>query len=156
MNTNALIAKLSNIHNGTFFKVTWMTDVPCTAAAKRAGNVVYKFTSCVVRKGIRYVNQKSVQMKVEHGKELTHELPWGNWMEGHEGLLIEHKGKTYVRLYPAMNVAKVQYYLGGRPIDKNELMNMGIVQKSYWNKTGKPDALTVNTANIQDICIKTK
>ena len=98
MNTNAIIMKLNNKNNGQFFKISWMSDVPITASAKARGQVVYKYTTGTVRKGINYANQKSVQMKVQNeGKVLTHELPWGHWMEGHEGLLIEHKGKTYVR-----------------------------------------------------------
>ena len=153
MNTNAIIMKLNNKNNGQFFKISWMSDVPITASAKARGQVVYKYTTGTVRKGINYANQKSVQMKVQNdGKVLTHELPWGHWMEGHEGLLIEHKGKTYVRLYNTPNKFKSQFFLNGRPIEREELKNLGIVQNSYWNKPdGYADALTVNTANIQEI-----
>ena len=151
MNTNAIIMKLAEKNNGQFFKATWMSDVPITASAKAHGRVVYKFTSGTVRKGIDYASQKSVQMKVEKGKVLTHELPWGKWVTGHEGLLIEHKGKTYVRLYNTPNKFKSQFYLDGKPIDKEELMKMNIVLPSYWNKGEYADALTINTANIQEI-----
>lgn len=153
MNTNAIIMKLNNKNNGQFFKISWMSDVPITASAKAHGQVVYKYTTGTVRKGINYANQKSVQMKVQNeGKVLTHELPWGHYVEGYEGLLIEHKGKTYVRLYTTPNKFKSQFFLNGRPIEREELKKLGIVQNSYWNKPdGYADALTVNTANIQEI-----
>lgn len=152
MNFNAIVSKLSQKNNGQFFKISWMSDVPVSASAKRQGITVYKYTTGTVRKGIDYSAQKSVQLKVEKGKVLTHELPWGKWMDGHEGLFIEHKGKTYVRLYNTPNKFKSQFYVNGRPVDKEQLMNMGIVLSSYWVKgDGYADALTVNTANIQEI-----
>ena len=74
MNTNAIIMKLNAKNNGQFFKISWMSDVPITASAKAHGQVVYKYTTGTVRKGINYANQKSVQMKVQNeGKVLTHE-----------------------------------------------------------------------------------
>lgn len=152
MNTNLLINTLGAKNNGAFFKIFYITDVSISAQAKRDGNVVIKCTTATVRKEINYDKMKSVQAKVAQGKVLTHKLPFGNWAEGHEGLLIEHKGKTYVRLYNSPNKPKSDYFLNGRPIEKEKLKNMGIVLNSYWNKSSSvPDCITVNVANIQEI-----
>lgn len=153
MNTNAIIMKLNNKNNGQFFKISWMSDVPITASAKAHGQVVYKYTTGTVRKGIDYASQKSVQMKVQNeGKILTHELSWGEWDSKYPGLIIHHKGQDYVRLYPTPNKFKSTYYLNGRPIEVEKLKNMNIVQNSYWNrKEGSIDCLTVKAANIQEI-----
>lgn len=152
MNFNAIITKLNAKKNGQFFKISWMSDVPMTAGAKREGHVVYKYTTGTCRKGINYTHQKSVQMKVEkEGKQLSHELPWGNWHPEHKGLIIEHNGKTYVRLYNTPNKFKSDFFYDGKPISKEELMSLGVVQNSYWKRNGEADAFTVNTANIQEI-----
>ena len=66
-------------------------------------------------------------------------------------MLIEHKGKIYLRLYSSPNKNKSVYLVNGKEVSLDELKSMGIVQNSYWNKTGKPDCLTVNTANIEEI-----
>ena len=151
MNTNYLINSLSKKNNGAFFKISYITDVPMTAQAKRDGNVVIKYTTTTVRKEIDYDKMKSVQAKVEQGKVLTHELPWGHWMAGHEGLLIEHKDKIYVRLYNSPNKPKSDFFLNGKLIEKEKLKTLGLVLNSYWNKNEAFDCITVNTGNIQEI-----
>ncbi len=153
MNTNLIINTLSRKNNGAFFRISYCTDLPLTAASKRAGITAIKFTTATVRKGINYENMKSVQMKVEHeGKVLTHELPWGEWRKNFEGLIIDHKEKTYLRLYSSPNATKSKYILNGIEVTKEQMIASGAVQKSYWNKpASQPDCITVNCANIQEI-----
>lgn len=158
MNTNLLINKLSSKHNGTWFRMSWCTDVPITANAKKAGVTVLKYTTATVRKGIKYSNIASVKEKVAAGKiDPKHELSWGQWKAGYAGLLIEHTNKQgiykeYVRLYGSPNKSNVQYFYNGRPITKEQLKDLGVVQASYWNKSSEPsECFTVCTANVQDI-----
>lgn len=151
MNTNMIINKLSTKRNGQFFNISYVSDLPMTAKAKREGIVALKITKATVRKGISYKNMKSVQERLGDRINEPLELPWGIWVPEHKGLLIEHKGKTYLRLYNSPNKNKSVYLVNGKEIALDELKSMGIVQNSYWNKTGKPDCLTVNTANIEEI-----
>lgn len=151
MNTNMIINKLSTKRNGQFFNISYVSDLPMTAKAKREGIVALKITKATVRKGISYKNMKSVQERLGDRINEPLELPWGNWIPEHRGLLIEHKGKTYLRLYNSPNKNKSVYLVNGKEVSLDELKSMGIVQNSYWNKTGKPDCLTVNTANIEEI-----
>lgn len=151
MNTNMIINKLSTKRNGQFFNISYVSDLPMTAKAKREGIVALKITKATVRKGISYKNMKSVQERLGDRINEPLDLPWGSWVPEHKGLLIEHKGKTYLRLYSSPNKNKSVYLVNGKEISLDELKSMGIVQNSYWNKTGKPDCLTVNTANIEEI-----
>lgn len=151
MNTNMIINKLSTKRNGQFFNISYVSDLPMTAKAKREGIVALKITKATVRKGISYKNMKSVQERLGDRINEPLDLPWGSWVPEHRGLLIEHKGKTYLRLYNSPNKNKSVYLVNGKEISLDELKSMGIVQNSYWNKTGKPDCLTVNTANIEEI-----
>lgn len=151
MNTNMIINKLSTKRNGQFFNISYVSDLPMTAKAKREGIVALKVTKATVRKGISYKNMKSVQERLGDKINEPLELPWGIWVPEYKGLLIEHKGKTYLRLYSSPNKSKSVYLVNGKEVSLDELKSMGIVQNSYWNKTGKPDCLTVNTANIEEI-----
>ena len=152
MNTNFIINTLATKNNGAFFRISYCTDLPLTASAKRTGITAIKLTVSTVRKGIAYDNMKSVQAKVEQGKELTHILPWGSWKSGYKGLIIEHKEKTYLRLYSSPNKSKSKYFLNGVEVTKEQMKNANVVQNSYWNKPDTiPDCITVNTANVQEI-----
>lgn len=151
MNTNMIINKLSTKRNGQFFNISYVSDLPMTAKAKREGIVALKITKATVRKGISYKNMKSVQERLGDRINEPLELPWGIWVPEHKGLLIEHKGKIYLRLYSSPNKNKSVYLVNGKEVSLDELKSMGIVQNSYWNKSGKPDCLTVNTANIEEI-----
>lgn len=156
MNINLLISKLNQKNKGQWFKAVWVSDVPIKASAKKNGIVVNKMTYATVRYGIKYANMISTKRKVmNEGFELTHELPWGKWVEGKEGILIEHtnqKGESniYLRLYSSPNKSKVKYFLNGKPIDKEKLKSLGYVQDSVWNKA-PTDCFAVNITNISEI-----
>ena len=154
MELNQILEKLDKKQKGSWFRVDWLTDVPITAQAKRDGNVVLKYSHNSMRYGISYKNLESVKEKVAQGKELTHELSWGSWLPGREGLVIQHNGKYYIRLYTSPNKSTVTYFLNGRPIEPDDLQAKGIVQKSYWNKKNsdeKLECITIKAENIQDI-----
>lgn len=111
-----------------------------------------------VRYGINYSNMKSVIQKTATGQiERTHELPWGKWMEGYEGILIEHTNKKgekniYLRVYTSPNKTLVSYFLNGSPITKEKLKSLGYVSESVWNKNPDDvDCFTLNVTNITDI-----
>lgn len=152
MNTNMIIARLSKKNKGQFFKMSYISDVPVTAQAKRDGVTVMKYTTGTMRWGLNYSNLKSVKAKQsESPVPSEHKLSWGEWDPRHKGLIINHKNKQYVRLYTSPNKNKSTFYLNGRPIEVEDLKKLGVVQNSYWNKTGSPDCLTIFSGNIQEI-----
>lgn len=157
MNTNMIINKLNLKQNGQFFKVSYVSDLPITAAAKKAGHNAYKVTEATVRKGIHYKSQKAYKEKMQAmglpvNSSNPLELPWGTWQKGNEGLVIEHKGQNYIRLYTTPNKAKSRYYVDGVEVSLEGLKNSGLVQNSYFNKSGElPLAMTIKAENIQEI-----
>lgn len=151
MNTNFLINKLSNKRNGQFFKISWCTDVPVTAQAKKDGTVVLKYTHTTMRKGVSYKNLKTTKQKIADGKNITGQLAWGEWHPNFPGLIIQHKGQDYVRLYTTPNKPKSTYFLNGKPIEVDKLKTMGVVKASYFDKSEPVDCITIKVANVQDI-----
>lgn len=144
-----LISTLSNFRNGAFIKVKYNGDLvsKLNANAKKNGVTATKESVVTLRKGIDYDAQKSVKEKVANGKELTHELPWGTWVKGFEGLLIEHNGKTYLRVYMGMSLG-TRYFINGVEKTYDELEPMGIFQPSWFKPKEKADAYTINIDNI--------
>lgn len=158
MNTNLVLQSLKKIRRGQWFKLSYTSDVPLTAKAKREGFVVYKRTQTTARYGVSYSNINSVkqrfELKAQMGEPIPdkHELPWGAWATGYEGIMIEHKNQNYLRIYTTPNSFKSQFFVNGEPISKEGLMALNIVQPSYFKKPEqKPDALTIKMENIEKI-----
>lgn len=158
MNTNLMLNTLKSIQKGQWFTFVYVSDLPLTAAAKRQDYTVYKRSYMTARYGIRYTNIAKVkerfEMKAQMGEPVSekHELSWGQWVPGHEGVLIEHKNNKYLRVYTSPNKTKCEYFVNGTPITKEGLMTLGIVQKSYWNRKGDaPECLTIKVENIEVI-----
>ena len=165
MKIEELVKILNKKNNGSFFKIHWTTNLnnKQTAKSKNNGDLILKDTFATVRKGVEYKNIKHVQeilmskgqYKIDPitGKpEVFSEcMSWGNWVDGYEGLLIENKGKVYVRLYTSPNKPNSKYFLNGKEVSKDELKKLGVMQKSYWNKSEPTDCMTVKIKNIKEI-----
>ena len=158
MNTNMILNKLNLKTKGQFFKLSYVSDLPLTAAAKREGHNAYKVTTATVRYGINYSSQKAVQEKkaqaIASGATPSDygTLSWGTWKKGYEGVVIEHKGQNYIRLYSTPNKAKSRYFVDGVEVNLDALKNSGLIQNSYFNKSNeKPLAMTIKAENIQEI-----
>lgn len=158
METKAIIEKLNTIPPGTWFTVEYITTPTLSAAAKKQGVSVRKFTRATLRKGIRYEEQKRVRAKIERG-EITpsHKLPYGEWHPEHKGLIIQKEDKEYVRFYPTPNRPKSTYFLNGEPISRGDLEKTGYVIKSYFTrKSSERDALDLKPESIISIIIRSK
>lgn len=156
MNTQKILAKLGQKQNGSFFNIKWTSELPLTAKAKKEGNIAFKTTEAVVRKGVNYDNTKIVKDQVEAGtKVLTHKLPWGNWKKGYEGLIIENKGNEYLRLYTgANNKPKVTYNLNGKEMTKAELKATGLFRESMFKENASSisdGVFNINISNVDEI-----
>jgi len=155
MDKATLVKTCNSKGNGQFMGIEYQGDLFGKVSASAKKNGIYsvtKITKAVVRKGIDYDNQKSVQEKVENGKVLTHELPWGEWsdIEEEKDLIIYHKGKTYVRLYFGTNEGiskpKTEYFVNGILTAYEDLK--AIMQGSFFKDSEKPDCITLNIENV--------
>ena len=164
MKLEQLLKELGKKKNGVWFKIEWTTNLngKLCAAAKREGHVVTKNVSTTVRKGIKYANMASVRERfISEGKFLvdpktgeTHIFPeklsWGEWVDGSD-VLIKHKDQYYVRLYTSPNTPKVQYFLDGVAIAKEELQKLGLLQGAYWKSENVQECMTLKVDSVDKI-----
>lgn len=78
-----ILSTLKQIKHGRYIKITKSKDL---------GSGVTKVSDMLVRLGVSYSN-----MEINESRQ-TGSLPWGNWVAGLENLVIEHKGKYYLRI----------------------------------------------------------
>lgn len=165
MDIKQIVSKCNEIKNGSFFKVTWMSDCNknLKAAAKKADINVQKYVSSLCRKGIHYGQIKSVQEEKKAkgqylvdpatGKEeyIVEQRAWAE--DVIPNLIIKHKntGKHYMVLYSSATKPQVQYYLNSKPITQEALKKLGIMCDSYWNKNDKAAVMTIPVESIRTI-----
>lgn len=151
MKLDKIIEEFSKKHNGAFVKVTWKSDLTkqMTDEAKRKGFIVTKEITSVVRKGVRgvYEEQRGLQtLKIPP-------LQWGNYYRNSR-TIIEHRGKYYVKLFTTYHQPKIQYYVNGVPLDRDEFEKYPLLKPSYWfNKDTKnmKDFMIIKIDNIEKI-----
>lgn len=103
-------------HKGQHILATWQRIAKTYNGIEA---VVEKRVKAYVRAGIDYANLASVKQAIENGERGEVEpLKWGQWIQF--PFTIEHKGKEYVRLYPASfdNLKPTtQWLLNGKEVD---------------------------------------
>jgi hypothetical protein len=170
---NDVIKNLEGKKNGSYFNMTWYSEVPVKANFKNIYKIM-KVSTGTVRKGINYSNLKSVKqrkeafevaLKAEPWKFTQQDidkhlhvgaLPWGNWMQGYKNVLIEHinkqnQYKVYLRLYSSPNKTLTNYLINGKPVTKEQLQKMDVVLNSYWDKKESLDCFNVAIDHIVNI-----
>ena len=110
-------------HKGALFiGVTSLTD----ARAKKTGNpygAIFKKSRFVGVSGADYAGAVN---RAGAGEFEAAPLPWGEFVEGSGRKLIAHKGGLYLRMQStgkqrAKRPASVQYYGGGRKLNKSDV-----------------------------------
>ena len=161
--------ELSKYKNGTFFYMTWESNIPVKAKFTHTKQAIEKWvdnninnlptnfsTSSSTKENIVATIQRD---KNKDNYLTTSPLAWGKWKE--QGLILEHTNKqgeykTYVRLYSvpyhkgAINSTQAEYFLNGKLINKSELQRLGIVNDSYW-KDKEMNLFNLCTDNIISI-----
>ena len=140
------------IHSGN--KGSFRTIETCkTLKTKKAfgDKSIMKVSRMTGRFGVDYNHISKVQEKRESG-QLPKEpgsLPWGEWIQGEEGYLIEHKGNIYVRIATSPNKSRTTYLVNGIPTDAETVKSMCLA--SEFPKGEKPDVMTIRASNIVNI-----
>ena len=88
------------------FTVEFHTDTRPAAAHK--ARRLRKVVTAVCMTGASYAN-----LRVNKGVE-TGALPWGEWMDGAEPFVIQHKGQDYARLYVIEHGVTARLHRGRR------------------------------------------
>lgn len=136
MTTQEILNQMGNVKKGKYVSLKKKKDL---------GNGIEKISDLVIRLGVDYAN-----MKVAEGKEVGG-LPWGKWVEGLEGLVIEHKGNYYLRVASSYsNNGKSIYLLNGNEISKEEVIAILGEKKVL---SANPDVYNIKFENILELSI---
>lgn len=135
--------------NGRFTSLTWESNQARKMAAVYKADPTIKLTKVTkitARTDIKYENTK------EYDKH-DHDIPsWQERVEGCDGL-VRHKttGKLYLQVYPSHNKNQMssQYYLNGKPISKDEALEM--FQPSQRNKPSDSNIICIVLDDIKSI-----
>jgi hypothetical protein len=146
---------LSTKRKGSLIRLSYKTNPPLTAQAKRDGYEVEKITTTTARWGVKYSNiRRVIEQRAQKDIGVTNETdrrPWWCWKNGYQHVFKENLngGKTYLTLSTISkgNNTRVQYKLNGVPVGTRELQGMGIIQNSYWSK----DEIFVYDVNVDNI-----
>ena len=136
MTTQEILNQMGNVKKGKYVSLKKKKDL---------GNGIEKISDLVISLGVDYAN-----MKVAEGKEVGG-LPWGKWVEGLEGLVIEHKGNYYLRVASSYsNNGKSIYLLNGNEISKEEVIAILGEKKVL---SANPDVYNIKFENILELSI---
>jgi hypothetical protein len=104
---------LALVEGGTdHFTIEFHSDTKPAAAHK--SKRLRKVVTAVCMTGASYAN-----LRVNKGVE-TGPLPWGEWMDGAEPFVIQHKGNDYARLYVIENGVRAIYTVDGEVVHRDE------------------------------------
>lgn len=144
--------------SGQFKKVRFTTEKK--PSAKFKGKQLSKITEGVFRTGIQFRNLGAVKEAIEAGERgEVQPLPWGKWVEYPNK--IEHKGVTYIRLYPPHardengklvptwknSQIKVKYLVDGQEVSKEDFESF--LNPSDRSKGETPDCFTIREENVE-------
>lgn len=136
MTTQEILNQMGNVKKGKYVSLKKKKDL---------GEGIEKISDIVIRLGVDYAN-----MKVAEGKEVSG-LPWGKWVEGLEGLVIEHKGNYYLRVASSYsNNGKSIYLLNGNEISQEEVIATLGEKKVL---SANPDVYNIKFENILELNI---
>lgn len=141
MNANEILNKLNNIKKGRFISLKKRKDL---------GSGVEKISDLVIRLGVDYANMAINKDR----KDAIGALPWGHWVEGLEGLVIEHTNKQgehklYLRVASSYsNTSRSVYMQNGVEISKEDATAI-IGEKKM--QSSNPDVYNIDFNNILEL-----
>ena len=126
--------------NGSFVRITYLSDPPLKASAKKRGIVVQKKTETTSRFGCKYANLPGVEVKGAY-----------DYAHSDDGIIYVNKksGVEYLQLAPihANMSTKVQWLLNGKVTSKEDVLEY--IQPSYFNRKSEDSpVIRVKLENI--------
>ena len=96
---------ISSVKGCQFANITYISEGGIPQKVIGKGNVVTKIvkTNCQINFSYENAVNNRLSKIGEEKSFVAQSLPWGNWIEGQENKLIEHKGNLYLRYYDVKN-----------------------------------------------------
>ena len=156
MNNTYFNLKVNSIPAGQFFKMAYVSDVTLSALGRKAGVSVLKRVIGTYRIGVNYKHTKKAIAKAAEKNipiDTASKLPWGQWKDNSNRIICHTNKKgeynEYLRVYDTPNKPKVQHYLNGKPISKEDLRKTGFVPDSYFTSKNDSGCMTISANNIE-------
>ncbi len=126
MEKDAVLKEIRKAKKGTYISLTKTKDL---------GKGITKLSSMVIRLGVSYGNMKDAP-------QTTGGLPWGEWVPGYEGYVIQHKDTYYLRVAAGRTKSKSE----PKFLDENgnELSRAEVVNKIGEKKLASSPSLVYN------------
>lgn len=152
-----LVSMIEAVKGCQFANITFVSDSGIPQYVLGKGNKV----SCIVRTDcqLNYSYENAVNNRLaKQGDEknfVAQSLPWGQWVEGQENKLIEHKSSLYLRYYNVANAKssriwfvngryataeefqKIMNYLESKKSENNRQTEVGLVENQVKPKVVK-------------------
>lgn len=144
MQLNQIVDRLNSIHNGSFQKVTYKSELPAKAYYKNCGFKVMKVTEMIMRTGIDY---KAIAPK----KEESSNNRTNNYQSIIKNKLLFNTNtkKYYTRIYPYSNIKSAYYIVKGIEVAPVDDVSEYVIPSYFNRKTSdEPIVLNVSIDNI--------
>lgn len=147
MNAQEIVSNVVT-RKGQHVRATWQR---VAKTFKDCPLLIVKRTSAYVRAGIEYANLALVKDGIANGERGEVEsLPWGEWAK--YPFIITHKGKEYVRLYPATfaNLATptVEWSIDGKPATYAQVEPFLLASEKRKDDEEKPLCFTLKAEDV--------
>lgn len=135
---NKILEKILEKKKGTYMKICSKKTLVPLKKYENEFTEPYKLSTYLCRYGVQTQNMSSYK-----DKEVK-ELPWGQYVPGYEGILIEHKGSYYIRVVTSGTKARpTTEYVGLDLSTDKEKFRTGT-----FDKTDHSDVFCINLKNI--------
>lgn len=138
---------------GSFIRIVYVSDLPISASARKAGHVIQKRTEKVVRLGVNYTHIAQViaqeALRTEPKRETT---SWCHWII--PNVLAKHNfNDAYYLSVASVNNghhSRSKYFIDGIECSFEDVVDSGYVLPSYFRSyTG--EAPVVQTIRIENV-----
>ena len=148
MNLDEIKTAIHSHNKGSFTTIETCKTLKTKKAY--ADKSIVKVSRMTGRFGVDYNHISKVQQKRESG-ELPKEpqrLPYGHWIPGWEGYLIEYNGMIYLRVATSPNKTKSTYIINGVVSTEENAKKLCLASEFSKNR---PDVINIKVENIVSI-----
>lgn len=151
MTVEQIMKVVNETRKGTFTRIEYVSEPSLTAAAKRMGVSVIKYTEKVVRLGVHYPNIADVQRaEAERTTPKQERAPWCHWEI--TDILAKHNTKeAYYLAIATVNKGhntKNRWFINGEEVTLQEIMESGYIIPSYFKDGELPVVQRINIEHI--------
>ena len=152
-----LVSMIEAVKGCQFANITFVSDSGIPQYVLGKGNKVFSIirTDCQLNYSYENAVNNRLAKQGDEKNFVAQSLPWGQWVEGQENKLIEHKGSLYLRYYEVANAdrgrawfvngryataeefQKIMDYLKSKKTDSNRQTEVGLVENQVKPKVVK-------------------